>query len=398
MSAGETPATKRRYLKTHNAMRGIAALAVFLYHIQLEPAYRLPLGWAEPIVSRGYLWVDFFFILSGYVLSLNYLRPLGERRPGALGGFIAARIARILPMHLFALAVLVALATGFNAESKLVGHAPFWQFLSDPNYAYLGLQAALLQIWNYRASLSWNIPSWSISAEMHVYLLLPIIAIALRHKPRVACGLLLALSGAIYLFILVDRPRLDILDPLALLRCLAGFSLGVCLERMEPLCAKISERMASTAQAFLLVAIPAILVSPLHDVCIIPIFALLVAVTATDRGFLARLLGSKQPQVLGHISYSLYLLNFPVLMAADLIWPKLDPVLTGIPELAKRVIWIALLLLAILTAARATFRWIEGPLRSRTRALLGASARKGARRADTDSPAAPPFPVSEPAP
>src|SRR3546814_8122695 len=71
MSAEDAPAANRRYLKTHNAMRGIAALAVFLYHIQLEPAYRLPLGWAETILSRGYVWVDFFFILSGYVLSLN---------------------------------------------------------------------------------------------------------------------------------------------------------------------------------------------------------------------------------------------------------------------------------------------------------------------------------------
>src|SRR3546814_13456067 len=94
-------AANRRYLKTQNAMRGIAALAVFLYHIQLEPAYRLPLGWAETILSRGYVWVDFFFILSGYVLSLNYLRPLGQRRSGAVWRFIAARIARILPMHLF---------------------------------------------------------------------------------------------------------------------------------------------------------------------------------------------------------------------------------------------------------------------------------------------------------
>src|SRR3546814_7029794 len=72
-------------------------------------------------------------------------------------------------MHLFALALLVALAVGFDAAPKLVGRAPFWQFLADPNYVFLGIQALLLQIWNYRASLSWNIPSWSISAEMHIH-------------------------------------------------------------------------------------------------------------------------------------------------------------------------------------------------------------------------------------
>src|SRR3546814_1574160 len=116
-------------------MRGIAALAVFLYHIQLEPAYRLPLGWAETILSRGYVWVDFFFILSGYVLSLNYLRPLGQRRSGAVWRFIAARIARILPMHLFALALLVALAVGRSEE-----HTSELQSLMRISYAVFCLK------------------------------------------------------------------------------------------------------------------------------------------------------------------------------------------------------------------------------------------------------------------
>src|SRR3546814_10877180 len=108
------------------------------------------------------------------------------------------------------------------------------------------IQALLLQIWNYRASLSWNIPSWSISAEMHIYLMLPVIAVAIRRKPRITRVLLLGLSGAIYLFILLDRPRLDILDPLALLRCLAGFSLGVCLEQGTNIWSRLSRDRKST--------------------------------------------------------------------------------------------------------------------------------------------------------
>src|SRR3546814_463721 len=143
---------------------------------------------------------------------------------------------------------LVALAVGFDAAPKLVGRAPFWQFLADPNYVFLGIQALLLQIWNYRASLSWNIPSWSISAEMHIYLMLPVIAVAIRRKPRITRVLLLGLSGAIYLFILLDRPRLDILDPLALLRCLAGFSLGVCLEQGTNIWSRLSRPAATIAQ------------------------------------------------------------------------------------------------------------------------------------------------------
>src|SRR3546814_21190844 len=107
-------------------MRGIAALAVFLYHIQLEPAYRLPLGWAETILPRGYVWVDFFFILSGYVLSLNYLRPLAQRRSGAVWRFIADRIARKPRMHPFGLTFLFFLACGVVAARKLAAGGRAW--------------------------------------------------------------------------------------------------------------------------------------------------------------------------------------------------------------------------------------------------------------------------------
>src|SRR3546814_7748796 len=108
---------------------------------------------------------------------------------------------------------------------------------------------------------------------MHIYLMLPVIAVAIRRKPRITRVLLLGLSGAIYLFILLDRPRLDILDPLALLRCLAGFSLGVCLEQGTNIWSRLSRPAATIAQVLSLAAIIAVLLSPLHDVYIIPAFA-----------------------------------------------------------------------------------------------------------------------------
>src|SRR3546814_21175044 len=89
--------------------------------------------------------------------------------------------------------------------------------------------------------------------------------------------------------------------------------------------------------------------------------------TAADRGLLARIFDARPQQMLGNTSYSLYLLNFPVLMMADLMWPTIDAALTGIPELAKRAIWIVVALIVLVSLSHATFRGIEGPLRSRTR-------------------------------
>lgn len=377
----------RRFLETHNALRGFAALAVFLYHVQMEPNYRLPLGWAAPIVARGYVWVDFFFILSGFVLSLTYAERLGAGTVREVRSFLAARIARVVPMHLFALGLLLGLVLVFRPGPHTPGAAPYWAFLADPGYLRLTLQAALVQIWSYGAALSWNIPSWSISAEMHVYLLLPVMALALRRMPRAAPVLLLALSAAIYLLILVARPGLDILDPLAILRCLAGFALGVGIERVFSKSAALSERTATLLQALAVAGIVILMLSPAHDVWIVAPFALLVFASARDRGILARALAGRPAQRLGEISYSVYLLNFPLLLAGGLAWPFASRAIQGLPDLAQRLVWVAVLLAAIIAASRLTFRWVEGPSRDRLRGLFGAG--KESSKAT--------FPLSEPA-
>ncbi|MCF8708747.1 acyltransferase family protein [Rhizorhapis sp. SPR117] len=181
--AGSGPRDERRFLATHNALRGIAALAVFAYHLQLDLLHRLPLGPATPLIERGYLWVDFFFLLSGYVLSMSYLDRLGRGRFTEAWTFLRARFARIVPMHLAALALLVAFVMLLRPTQEGLGGARFWSFLDTPNSGYLALQAMLLQVWNYRAAVSWNVPSWSISTEMHVYLVLPMLAWAAARRP-----------------------------------------------------------------------------------------------------------------------------------------------------------------------------------------------------------------------
>ncbi|MEB3025964.1 hypothetical protein, partial [Parvimonas sp. M13] len=86
----------------------------------------------------------FFFMLSGYVLSLSYFDRLGSGRRSDVIGFLRARIARILPMHLAALALLAALVLAFRPTQAMLGGARFWSFLDAPDFDYLILQAALV--------------------------------------------------------------------------------------------------------------------------------------------------------------------------------------------------------------------------------------------------------------
>src|SRR3546814_18678695 len=119
---------------------------------------------------------------------------------------------------------------------------------------------------------------------MHIYLMLPVIAVAIRRKPRITRVLLLGLSGAIYLFILLDRPRLDIHDPLALLRCLAGFSLGVCLEHGTNILSRLFRHAATIAHVLQSTALIASTTSTLQALHIIPDFHLLYPSTSNACG------------------------------------------------------------------------------------------------------------------
>lgn len=360
------------YIRTHNAIRGFAAIGVFCYHLQLEKTYRIPLGLIAPLVTRGYVWVDLFFILSGFVMSLTYQETLSHGDARSFRAFISARIARIFPLHLFALGYLAALIISVEAIASIAGRQPHWAALMGHDFLNLGLQTALVQIWDAKATMSWNIPSWSLSAEMHVYLLLPFIAIALRMAPRLTLAVLALVVSAIYAGLLIHYRSLDILTPVALLRCFAGFTLGVIIQSHRRTLAGLSDRSLTVMQGMTAAAIVAILISPLHDVWLILPFAFLVAATSPDRGFLCRLLAGGWQQRLGDTSYSIYLLNFPVLITAGIIWPKIQPLLGRLNAEAGKIIWMALLLAILLALSRLSFRYIEQPLRKKTfNALVG---------------------------
>jgi peptidoglycan/LPS O-acetylase OafA/YrhL len=95
-------------IKSHTALRGIAALLVVLlpYSQILRPVFDVDSY--TSFVAKGYLWVDFFFILSGYVLSHVYSASPGNDLTSTWR-FLRMRFARIYPLHFMTLLCLVAL-------------------------------------------------------------------------------------------------------------------------------------------------------------------------------------------------------------------------------------------------------------------------------------------------
>lgn len=166
-------------LKPLTVLRFFAAAWVvsFLYWPQLAPE-------ATPaVVGKGYLGVELFFVLSGFILSHVYLAAFGEGR-FRYGRFLWARLARVYPLHLATLAgigLLVAAATaaGFALEHPIA----VWSALPANLF--------LVHAWGLAPLSAWNHPSWSISAEWMAYLTFPAFAAVawrLRRRPWLAVG------------------------------------------------------------------------------------------------------------------------------------------------------------------------------------------------------------------
>ena len=207
-------------------IRGLAAWAVVLFHLRVSLLKVLP-GWAMAVAAKGYLAVDLFFMLSGFVLWYNYAERLRTGGWAATAQFWWRRIARIWPLHFVILTLFVGYALLAVLRGHDGGHYPF---------AQLPLHYLLIQNWGFTRELAWNDPAWSISTELAAYILFPAVVMACRWGrlgwpalAAIAALLLLALyrliAGNEHASLGADIPALG------LRRCGIEFALGniVCI-------------------------------------------------------------------------------------------------------------------------------------------------------------------------
>ncbi|ESQ90234.1 acyltransferase [Asticcacaulis sp. AC460] len=178
------------HLKPLTSLRFFAAAWVVLYTYIHELNTPISFG----LMEHGYLGVDLFFILSGFILSHVYLDSVGEGR-FSYGTFVNHRLARVYPLH--AATLLFAIL--------LIGAAALKGVQLDPNaqnWAALPAHLTLTQAWGLAPSASFNHPSWSISAEWFAYLCFPVVAWGawrLRHRPITAVAIAAAVVVALNL-------------------------------------------------------------------------------------------------------------------------------------------------------------------------------------------------------
>ncbi|WP_419757634.1 acyltransferase family protein [Acidisoma sp.] len=323
------------------SIRGFAALWVVGHHLQFVLAYAGydAAGW---LFRPGYVAVDIFFVLSGFVITAVH-RDL--TLPG-LRDFFLRRIFRVYPLHLFVLALILGLWVW--SEARFGNHDPT-ERLRDLPIVVLLLQPYLLH------GLTWNTVSWSIGVELLCYVLFPLVIGAMRRLEFVGCVLILLMMAAIERHVQSDM----VWGWPAVARGLAGFGLGMAVQQMTVLVRRPRPRTASLIEA---AALLAILLAVLGDhLRLIPVFAaVLIWGLAAECGVIARGLGAGWCVWLGRISFSLYLIH-PTLIGLAFVW--LPPGRLGLGHAADGMLWTLLMLALLLGLATITWATVEEPAR-----------------------------------
>jgi peptidoglycan/LPS O-acetylase OafA/YrhL len=205
------------------ALRGIAAWWVVLFHLRLFLVPYLPAA-AIAFLARGNLAVDLFFLLSGFVIYLNYAGRV-TAEPASVGDFLFRRFARIYPLH----ALILAGFAAWYGAAVLLGSST----LEAERPGYFAASLLLVQNWGFIDKLGWNVPAWSISTEIAAYMLFPAFLLLLAPARRrsftlVAALLLLAPAVQLY-FRLFGYPFPDAVPQTGLFRCLVQFAMGMLL-------------------------------------------------------------------------------------------------------------------------------------------------------------------------
>jgi peptidoglycan/LPS O-acetylase OafA/YrhL len=391
MGFPEPAETKLPALPALTGLRFVAALAIVVHHyaplLDLPPVIRA-------LATEARTGVGLFFVLSGCVLAYNYFGWFVQDHH-RYGQFLWARFTRIVPMHVVALVlttpvVLAAVAPalahplrGLDAESVVLG------WLANLFLVHAFLPAPTTSLW--------NVPAWSISAELFFYLTFPFF---IRHvlgrvsRGRSVIGLLVGLvltevvifALALVAFVVglpaeVQQQPMALarwfwLPPLRVWEFFLGCTLGLLLWRSRQgqpawLPALLQRRWGrDVTVTMVLIALPAgalaVRFMPATQaamtldpyVLYTPFFALLILALASGRTVLTRLLEHPWMLRLGEASYSLYLIHWSILVG-----------LTDVLLVGQRVPpWLVpVAIIVTIVASLPCYLFVERPVQRRLR-------------------------------
>jgi peptidoglycan/LPS O-acetylase OafA/YrhL len=299
-----------------DAWRGLSAALVAMFHlVAFSHIYD------SPFLRHSYLFVDFFFVLSGFVITASYRTKL--LAGFSFWNFMLLRWGRLYPLHIAILAAFIVIELLRYRYSGLLGGEMNDKFSGARSITAIVTNVILVQSLGVHSMLTWNLPSWSISVEFYTYAVFAIALILLRRRVHIFVAFVI-LMAPVLLLRFVGQINTDY--EFGMIRCLLGFFIGsVCFDLYPLVKRKEREYVGSNIAATMsLVEIcsvglvilfvclcgngPLSLAAPL-------VFGITVIIFSLESGVVSKVLKTQPFLFLGALSYSIYMVHAFVLVA-----------------------------------------------------------------------------------
>ncbi len=363
------------YLHNLTALRGLAAILVAVFHFD-SMVMHLSFSNDSMFLKNCYLMVDLFFIMSGFIMlhvygdmfvhqiqSHNYLK------------FLRARVARIYPLHIFTLLLFIIIFYGsFNPYMS----GTLTNLIHNPKA--IPTHLLLLQSFGIHNIFTWNLPSWSISAEWFSYLLFPILTLVIARFRASGFLIIAVLSVSMYVSIVYFLPRskafwslpnaldINVTYEYGYLRGFAGFLAGMFTYRLFKIKTFVDFLSKDGVGLISILILFVALDGEYNDLVYVPVFMVLVLCIASNKKAIHKICMLKPLQFLGEISYSIYMVHYLLILCLAI--PMVDSIgyeYTGPgslhPPLYQGLLICTLFLVIVIAVSSASYRYVEKPWR-----------------------------------
>ncbi len=357
--------TKERF-DVLDSFRGICAIIVVIYHINMLSGFS-----TIKFFREGSVFVEFFFVLSGFVLAHAY----NSNKKLNFPAFILSRFFRIYPLHFAMFFVILAIEFVKLAAWKLglPFNTPPFTFTSSPKEIIPNL--LLIQAWTpLTESASFNGVSWSISIEFYTYIIF-FVTLFLRGFYRLF--LWSAIAAAMSYLLITDSESVMSLAARGLSCFFLGsisYFLSTGLRRGSK--NNIDKRALSTAEALCLLLIIFLVNSDIeHKHFFLSIvFSCTVVVFSMGGGLISSILSGRLFLLLGKLSYSIYLTHTAILMMITFLFiaaqkisgRNIITIIDGVRHLdvggsLANSVMVMLVVVSVILLSMASYKYIELP-------------------------------------
>ena len=356
---------KSKYLPSIDSLRALAVLAVIIYHVDVN------------YLPGGFLGVDLFFVLSGYLISSLIIKEY--RKTGSLNlyNFYIRRARRLLPAVYFMITVGLVVMVLFNEVLLRKSHLDaIFGYIYSSNWWYIFHKLDYFDSFGAQSPFK---HLWSLAIEEQFYMIFPLLFLLINRKKKskdgtyklnknflyVVLGLILvSLIAHILLFDINNISRIYFGTDTRAFSLLVGV-VGAILYPMERLHTKVTPQQNVIYSVISLVAIASLITVMIYTseyntwlyrggFLLVAILGLIVIISSgKQHTLMSRLLSFKPVVFIGKISYSLYLWHFPVLVLT-----------TPVSEIGNpNIIFVILRVILTFVLATASYLFVETPIR-----------------------------------